>query len=406
MLYDLAIAIYDLLIHLAALFSRKPRKMLKGHWVVYELLRQQLEEGRPYIWFHAASLGEFEQGRPLMEQIRARYPHYGILLTFFSPSGYEVRKNYRGADVVCYMPFDKPRNVRKFLDIVNPCMAFFIKYEFWKNFLDELHKRNIPVYSVSSIFRRGQIFFKWYGGTYRRVLRDFAHLFVQNERSKRYLAKIGVNHATVVGDTRFDRVLQIRGEAKDLPLVEAFKNNTMTFVAGSSWQPDEDLFIEYFNNHLEVKLIIAPHVIDENHLVEIIRKLKRPYVRYTRADEHNIRKADCLIVDCFGLLSSIYRYGEIAYIGGGFGVGIHNTLEAAVYGIPVIFGPKYQKFQEAVQLIEARGGYSIKSFEELKELLDRFLTDETFLHEAGRNAGNYVIDNAGATDKILGMINL
>lgn len=378
---------------------------MKGHWVVYELLRQQLEKDARYIWFHAASLGEFEQGRPLIEKIRAKYPDYRILLTFFSPSGYEVRKNYRGADIVCYLPFDKPRNVRKSLDLVNPCMAFFIKYEFWKNYLDELHKRRIPVYSVSSIFRRGQIFFKWYGGTYRNVLRNFDHIFVQNERSKRYLAKIGINRVTVVGDTRFDRVLQIREEAKDLPLVELFKNNTMTFVAGSSWQPDEDLFIEYFNQHPEVKLIIAPHVIDENHLVEIIRKLKRPYVRYTRADEKNVRKADCLIIDCFGLLSSIYRYGEIAYIGGGFGVGIHNTLEAAVYGIPVIFGPKYQKFQEAVQLLEAKGGFSVKSYEELKALLDRMLEDESFLRETGTNAGTYVTGNAGATDKVLGMIN-
>ena len=405
MLYNLAIIIYDIAVHLAAPFSRKPRKMMKGHWVVYELLRQQLEKDARYIWFHAASLGEFEQGRPLIEKIRAKYPDYRILLTFFSPSGYEVRKNYRGADIVCYLPFDKPRNVKKFLDLVNPCMAFFIKYEFWKNYLDELHKRRIPVYSVSSIFRRGQIFFKWYGGTYRNVLRNFDHLFVQNERSKRYLAKIGINRVTVVGDTRFDRVLQIREEAKDLPLVELFKNNTMTFVAGSSWQPDEDLFIEYFNQHPEVKLIIAPHVIDENHLVEIIRKLKRPYVRYTRADEKNVRKADCLIIDCFGLLSSIYRYGEIAYIGVGFGVGIHNTLEAAVYGIPVIFGPKYQKFQEAIRLLEAKGGFSIKSYEELKALLDRMLEDEEFLRESGMNAGLYVTDNAGATDKVLNMIN-
>jgi 3-deoxy-D-manno-octulosonic-acid transferase len=403
MFYNLAIILYDIAV--VAPFSRKPRKMMKGHWVVYELLRQQLEKDARYIWFHAASLGEFEQGRPLIEKIRAKYPDYRILLTFFSPSGYEVRKNYRGADIVCYLPFDKPRNVRKFLDLVNPCMAFFIKYEFWKNYLDELHKRRIPVYSVSSIFRRGQIFFKWYGGTYRNVLRNFDHIFVQNERSKRYLAKIGINRVTVVGDTRFDRVLQIREEAKDLPLVELFKNNTMTFVAGSSWQPDEDLFIEYFNQHPEVKLIIAPHVIDENHLVEIIRKLKRPYVRYTRADEKNVRKADCLIIDCFGLLSSIYRYGEIAYIGGGFGVGIHNTLEAAVYGIPVIFGPKYQKFQEAVQLLEAKGGFSVKSYEELKALLDRMLEDESFLRETGTNAGTYVTGNAGATDKVLGMIN-
>ena len=268
MLYDLAIVIYDFIVHLAAPFSRKPRKMMKGHWVVYELLRQQVEKGEQYIWFHAASLGEFEQGRPLIEMIREKYPNYKILLTFFSPSGYEVRKHYRGADIVCYLPFDKPRNVKKFLDIANPCMAFFIKYEFWKNYLDELHKRRIPVYSVSSIFRREQIFFKWYGGTYRNVLKDFDHLFVQNEASKRYLSKIGISRVTVVGDTRFDRVLQIREEAKELPLVEKFKgNNSFTFVAGSSWGPDEDLFLEYFNNHPEMKLIIAPHVIDENYVM-------------------------------------------------------------------------------------------------------------------------------------------
>ena len=331
MFYDLAIALYDIAVHLAAPFSRKPRKMMKGHWIAYEILRQRLDKDVRYIWFHAASLGEFEQGRPLIEAIRVRYPEYGILLTFFSPSGYEVRKNYRGADVVCYLPFDKRRNVRKFLDIAHPCMAFFIKYEFWKNYLDELHKRQIPVYSVSSIFRRGQGFFKWDGGTYRKVLRDLSTLCVQNELSKGFRAKIGRKHITGGGGTRCDRVLQIRDEAKDLPLVERFKNGATTFIAGSSWQPDEDLFIDYFNNHPEVKMIIAPHVIDENHLVEITGKLKRPYVFYTRADERNIAKADCLIVNCFGLLSSIYRYGEIAYIGGGFGVGIYKTSEAAGY---------------------------------------------------------------------------
>lgn len=405
MLYNLAIGIYDLIVHIMAPFSRKPRKMMKGHWVVYELLRQQIEKDARYIWFHAASLGEFEQGRPLIEKIRAKYPDYKILLTFFSPSGYEVRKNYRGADVVCYLPFDKPRNVKKFLDISNPVMAFFIKYEFWKNYLDELNKRRIPVYSVSSIFRKDQIFFKWYGGTYRNVLKNFDYLFVQNEASRRFLSKIGINKVTVVGDTRFDRVLQIREEAKELPLVEKFKGDSFTLVAGSSWGPDEDLFLEYFNTHPEMKLIIAPHVIDENHLVEIISKLKRPYVRYTRADERNVQKADCLIIDCFGLLSSIYSYGEVAYIGGGFGVGIHNTLEAAVYGIPVVFGPKYHKFMEAKQLIEAQGAFSISNYEELGSLFDRFLTDEHFHRETGSNAGFYVTNNAGATDKVLSMIN-
>ncbi len=404
MFYNFGIYIYSLLIHLLAPFSRKPRKMMKGHWIVYELLRQQKEDGAKYIWFHAASLGEFEQGRPLIEKIRERYPEYKILLTFFSPSGYEVRKNYKGADIVCYLPLDKPRNVNKFLDIIQPCMAFFIKYEFWKNYLDELHKRNIPVYSISSIFRKEQIFFKWYGGTYRKVLANFDQLFVQNETSKRFLSKIGINKVTVVGDTRFDRVLEIRQEAKDLPLVEAFKSNSMTIVAGSSWQPDEDLFIEYFNTHPDIKLIIAPHVIDENHLVEIISKLKRPYVRYSKANEQNVRNADCLIIDGFGLLSSIYRYGEIAYVGGGFGVGIHNILEAAVYGIPVIFGPKYQKFMEAKQLLEENGAFSIKNYEELSQLLDKMISDTEYLKEVGVNADNYVSKNLGASEKILDQI--
>lgn len=404
LLYDLAIAIYDILVHLDAPFSRKPRKMMKGHWVVYQLLRQKIEKDSQYIWFHAASLGEFEQGRPLIERIRAQYPEYKILLTFFSPSGYEVRKNYRGADVVCYLPFDKPRNVKKFIDLANPCMAFFIKYEFWKNYIDELHRRSIPVYSVSSIFRRSQVFFKWYGVPYRKVLSDFNHLFVQNETSRRYLSKIGINNATVVGDTRFDRVLQIRDEAKDLQLIDKFKGNSLVFVAGSSWEPDEELFIEYFNNHPEMKMIIAPHVIDENHLVYIRSKLRRPYVQYTRADEQNVLKADCLIIDCFGLLSSIYRYGEIAYIGGGFHAGIHNTLEAAVYGIPVIFGPRYEKFMEAVELIEHQGAFTIQNYEELNTLLDTMLTDKEKMQEWGDNARNYVTSNAGATEKILSMV--
>jgi 3-deoxy-D-manno-octulosonic-acid transferase len=404
MLYNLGIYLYSLIIHLAAPFSRKPRKMMKGHWIVYELLRQQKENGVKYIWFHAASLGEFEQGRPLIEKIKERYPEYKILLTFFSPSGYEVRRNYQEADIVCYLPLDKPRNVKKFLDIIQPCMAFFIKYEFWKNYLNELHKRNIPVYSVSSIFRKEQIFFKWYGGAYRKVLSNFDQLFVQNETSKRFLSKIGIEKVTVVGDTRFDRVLEIRQEAKNLPLVEAFKNDSLTIVAGSSWAPDEDLFIEYFNNHPEIKLIIAPHVIDENHLVEIISKLKRPYVRYSKATEQNVKKADCLIIDGYGLLSSIYRYGEIAYIGGGFGVGIHNVLEAAVYGIPVIFGPKYQKFMEARELIEGKGAFSIKDSEELSQLLDKMISDKEYLKESGSNAGNYVTKNLGASELILSQI--
>ena len=381
-----------------------------GQWKTNSILREKIDRNAKYIWFHASSLGEFEQGRPMIEKIKAEHPEYKVLLTFFSPSGYEVRKNYKGADVICYLPFDTPFRVKKFLNLANPAIAIFIKYEFWGNYLRELRKRGIPVYIISAIFRPDQLFFQWFGKPYRKMLSYFNHLFVQDERSMKLLNEFGITNVTVTGDTRFDRVLDVRKQARELPFIERFLESKegkrpIVMVAGSSWPQDEAIFIPYFHEHPEMKLIIAPHVIDENHLVEIIRKLKRPYVRYTRADEKNVRKADCLIIDCFGLLSSIYRYGEIAYIGGGFGVGIHNTLEAAVYGIPVVFGPKYQKFQEAIQLLEAKGAFSIKDYEELKTLLDRMLADEAFLHEVGMNAGNYVTGNAGATDKILSMIN-
>ena len=403
-IYNLGISLYSLGVRIASVRNKKARLMREGQAQTFGILDRQVEKAEKYVWIHVSSLGEFEQGRPLIEMMKRNNPSTRILLTFFSPSGYEVCKNYTLADIICYLPFDKPKKVRRFLDAVDIEKAIFVKYEFWGNYLHELHRRAIPTYIISAIFRPTQMFFRPYGSLFRKMLHCYDTLFVQDERSKRLLGEYGITNVTVTGDTRFDRVLQIRDEAKDLPLVERFKNGATTFIAGSSWQPDEDLFIDYFNNHPEVKMIIAPHVIDENHLVEITGKLKRPYVFYTRADERNIAKADCLIVNCFGLLSSIYRYGEIAYIGGGFGVGIHNTLEAAVYGIPVIFGPKYQNFQEAVGLIEAGGAYSIKNREELYGLLDRLLADETFRKEAGAKAGAYVTGHAGATDKILGMI--
>lgn len=316
MIYNLVIYIYLFGVKVAGLFSAKPAKMVKGHREVFDILRNKIDKNARYIWFHAASLGEFEQGRPLIERIRKEHPEYKILQTFFSPSGYEVRKNYQGADLVCYLPFDTPRNVRRFVELANPCMVFFIKYEFWQNYLNELHRRGIPTYSVSSIFRPNQIFFRWYGKRYSEVLRTFAHLFVQNEVSKELLATIGVTDVTVVGDTRFDRVLDICHQAKQLPLVEKFKGDSLTFVAGSSWGPDEDIFIKYFNEHPEMKLVIAPHVVSDSHLKEILDKVKRPCIRYTEATEENVTQADCLIIDCYGLLSSIYRYGEISYIGG------------------------------------------------------------------------------------------
>ena len=401
MIYNLAMYILELGIKLAALFSDKPAKMVKGHREVFDLLKSKIDRNARYIWFHAASLGEFEQGRPLIERIRKEYPQYKILQTFFSPSGYEVRKNYDGADIVCYLPIDTPSNVKKFVDLVNPCMVFFVKYEFWQNYLNTLYKKGIPVYSVSSIFRPGQIFFRWYGKSYQRVLKTFAHLFVQNEESKTLLAGIGVNHTTVVGDTRFDRVLDICAAAKQLPLVQKFKGDALTFVAGSSWGPDEDIFIPYFNAHPEMKLIIAPHVVSDGHLKEIESKLQRSCIRYTQATEENVEQADCLIIDCYGLLSSIYRYGEISYIGGGFGVGIHNVLEAAVYGIPVIFGPNNKKFREAQHLLANKGGFEIQGSEDFEQLMNKFLNDEAYLKQSGKAAGDYVKGNAGAMELIM-----
>ena len=407
MIYNLAIYLYVSAVRLAALFSKKVSRMVKGEKDALSVLKRQIDPQAEYIWFHAASLGEFEQGRPLIELIRKRFPQYKILQTFFSPSGYEVRKDYKGADIVCYLPLDTPRNVRRFVDAAHPCMAFFIKYEFWKNYLSELHRRGVPVYSVCSIFRPGQVFFRWYGVVYRNVLKCFSHLFVQNEESVRLLENIGVTDTTVVGDTRFDRVLEICKEAKELPLVEMFKgSNHRTLVAGSSWAPDEDIFIPYFNAHPEMKLIIAPHVIDESHLQEIESKLQRPAVRYTQATPENVRQADCLLIDCFGLLSSIYRYGEISYIGGGFGVSIHNTLEAAVYGIPVIFGPNNYKFREAQGLKACGGGLEIQGETDFRLQMDRLLSEEAYLLSAGKAAGGYVKDNAGALEKIMRVVRL
>ena len=401
MIYNLAMYLLELGVKLAALFSDKPAKMVKGHRDAFDLLKSKIDRNSRYIWFHAASLGEFEQGRPLIERIRKEYPQYKILQTFFSPSGYEVRKNYDGADIVCYLPIDTPSNVKKFIDLANPCMVFFVKYEFWQNYLNALSKKDVPVYSVSSIFRPGQIFFRWYGKSYQQVLKTFAHLFVQNEESKQLLAEIGVKNTTVVGDTRFDRVLDICAAAKQLPLVQKFKGNALTFVAGSSWGPDEDIFIKYFNAHPEMKLIIAPHVVNDSHLKEIEAKLQRSCIRYTKATEENVEQADCLIIDCYGLLSSIYRYGEISYIGGGFGVGIHNVLEAAVYGIPVIFGPNNKKFREAQHLLANKGGFEINGYEDFELLMNKFLTDEAYLKQSGQAAGNYVKGNAGAMEKIM-----
>ena len=449
---------------IGSLFNKKIKKMWRGEREAVDLLKEKVDPTAKYVWFHAASLGEFEQGRPLIEQLRATHPEYKILLTFFSPSGYEVRKNYEGADIVCYLPLDTIRNARRFLRAVHPVMAFFIKYEFWYNYLHILRHRGVPVYSVSSIFRPGQVFFKWYGRNYAKVLHCITHFFVQNEVSLQLLKGIGIDEATVVGDTRFDRVLQIKEQAKELPIVEAFKGingkgdackdnlsedacngdlsedackrvlsedackedlsedackedlsenackedlsengckGCKVFVAGSSWQPDEDIFIRFFNDHPDWKLIIAPHVIGEDHLAYILDKLQMKAVRYTQATEQSAAEARCLIIDCFGLLSTIYRYGEIAYVGGGFGVGIHNVPEAAVWGVPVLFGPNNKRFQEAQDLLACKGSFEVTDYDSFNTIISRLISDDKFCHQCGEASANYVKSRSGATDIIM-----
>ena len=420
MIYNIVIYFVLWGIAIASLFNEKVRKMWRGEREAFKILKQKVDPNAKYIWFHAASLGEFEQGRPLMERIRKDYPQYKILLTFYSPSGYEVRKNYEGADIICYMPVDTRLNAIRFLRLVRPVMAFFIKYEFWSNFLHILKYRNIPTYSVSSIFREDQVFFKWYGRSYAGVLKCFTRFFVQNEESKRLLEGIGITAVDVVGDTRFDRVLQIKEAAKQLPICEAFRTGVASsqsadvphhdfkvFVAGSSWPPDENIFIPFFNEHKDWRLLIAPHVIAEEHLKLILSLIKgKKVVRYTQTTPEEAAETDVLIIDCFGLLSSMYNYGDVAYIGGGFGVGIHNTLEAAVWNMPVIFGPNNKKFQEAQGLLKSGGGFEINTYEDFSGLMSSLMNDETFLKQAGDKAGAFVAHLAGATDKVLASVKL
>ena len=411
MLYTCAIQLYALTVAAVSPFHRKARLMRKGQAQTAAILREKIDRQAKYIWFHASSLGEFEQGRPMIEQIRALHPEYKILLTFFSPSGYEVRKNYAGADVVCYLPFDTPGRVEQFLDLANPAMAIFIKYEFWGNYLHALQRRGIPVYIISAIFRREQLFFQWFGKPYRKMLDCFNHLFVQDEKSKALLEEYGIRNVTVAGDTRFDRVIDVYHQAKQIPLVEQFigsdkDRQPLVFVAGSSWPEDEAIFIPYCERHPGMKMIIAPHEIHEEHLRNIESQLHRPTIRLSKATEANVADKDCLIIDSFGLLSSLYRYGQIAYIGGGFGAGIHNTLEAAVYGMPVLFGPRFQKFKEAKDLIAVGGAYSFETASMFTQRMDTLLASPDALRQAGEAAGQFVRSQGGSTAIILKKIGL
>ena len=414
-MYNIVIYLYLTGVAIVSLFNQKVRKMWRGEREAFSVLKQKVDPNAKYVWVHAASLGEFEQGRPIMECIRRDHPEYKILLTFFSPSGYEVRKNYEGADIVCYLPLDTITNARRFLRLIRPCMAFFIKYEFWYNYLHILRHRGVPTYSVSSIFRPGQIFFRWYGRQYGRVLKCFTKFFVQNEVSRELLATIGIHRVEITGDTRFDRVLQIKDAAKQLPLVESFVSPVASeaaaqrkcFIVGSSWEPDEDIYIPYFTDK-DWKLIIATHVVSPERVGLLKKRLVeqgKKVVLYSEADKPEVKgtlsEADVMIIDCYGLLSSIYRYADVAYVGGGFGVGIHNLPEAAVWGVPVFFGPNNARFQEAQDLKQNGGGLEINNSHDFEQLMNDLVAHPDTIKERGRQAGSYVMNRSGATDKIL-----
>jgi 3-deoxy-D-manno-octulosonic-acid transferase len=413
-LYNTGIRLYALAAQIVSLRSEKVRKMIQGQRRTTETLRRKLANRPGCIWFHASSLGEFEQGRPMIERLRNEHPEKPILLTFFSPSGYEVRKGYPYVDAVVYLPFDTPHRVRQFLDIARPSMAIFIKYEFWGNYLNELKRRGIPTYIISSIFRPRQRFFRAGGGMFRNMLTCFNRIYVQDERSRRLLKVIGIENVTVAGDTRFDRVTDVMRSAVEIPGFPGFGTQfSKRFIAGSSWEADEDIYAPWLNSHNDVAFIIAPHEFNETRLEALRNRFICPVVllsEWTREIKsaklpagqlpERLQQVRGIIIDSFGKLSSLYRYADIAYIGGGFGAGIHNLNEAAVYGMPVIFGPNHAKFKEASDLIECGGGFSIDTRESFNEIINILYSSETDLKMAGHAAGNYIQQNIGATDII------
>jgi len=390
---------------IASAFSRKARLWIKGrrHWRLK--LKEGLKHKKNVIWLHAASLGEFEQGRPLIEQIRNKFPDFSILLSFYSPSGYEIRKNYSGADYITYIPLDINRNAKDFINIVKPVMAFFIKYEFWYFHLKQLHKNNIPVYLVSGIFRPGHIFFRKYGFWFRNMLNFFTHIFVQDQFSFKLLTDAGLQNACICGDTRFDRVAENAISAKAVENIENFTEGELCIIAGSTWPADEELLISYINDPaVSAKFIIAPHEIEKDHIKQICKKLKKSFALYSEAHSVNLKDTAVMIIDNIGMLSSVYRYGKIAYIGGGFGDGIHNILEPAAAALPVVFGPKFKKFIEATVLISEGAAFPVCNIEELTDVFNLLIQDKEMLLNASEKARNFVYNNTGATDKIISTI--
>lgn len=407
-MYTLGIYLYIIFVRIAAFFGHKKAcAKLSGHKAIFPTLKEKISPDKDYVWFHVSSLARFEQARPMIEKLKAEHPQFRVVLTFFSPSGYNIAKNYQLADVVCYLPFDTKSNVKRFLSILNPKMAFFVKSEFWLNFLLGLKKRGVPVYSVSSLFRKGQVFFYPWGGFGRLALHTFDHLFVQDEKSEELLRSIGVKRVTVVGDTRFDRVLKISEQARQLPIIDAFVDGwEKVFVVGSSWIEDEAVYMPFFNRYKEWKLIVVSHEVDDERLKSIEAQYDGVCARYSKATIEEVRKAGCLIIDCYGLLSVIYRYGSMALVGGGFGHGVHNVLEAAVYGIPVFFGPNNKRSQQAQSLKACGGAFEISSTIALEEKINIFATDANAFKNASNAAGGYVRNNAGVSAIIFKAIGL
>lgn len=402
MLYNVSIFLLRAAYRLAALFNQKARAFVSGRASFFDSFSSALQNNTsPLIWFHCASVGEFEQARPVMEALRAQWPHYKLLLTFFSPSGYELRKNYSGADYIFYLPWDTPANSRRFVEVAKPVMAVFIKYEFWLNYTLELKKKNITIVSVSSIFRPDQVFFKSYGERLRKILRSFTYFFVQNQQSKELLKSIGITNVTITGDTRFDRVKQIISQGTPIPIAEKFKADQRVFVIGSCWAEDLNVMAPFIQDHQHLKFIIAPHEIHESFLKEIENSLQVKYVRYSQAGD-NIEDYTVLIIDNIGMLSRLYRYGEFAFVGGAFGKGLHNILEAACYGIPIFFGNKnYQKFQEANDLIMRGGAFEVGDYADLKTKYEMMMNRPENYMLACEVTKSYVEENLGATKKIV-----
>ncbi|MFD2284505.1 3-deoxy-D-manno-octulosonic acid transferase [Pedobacter petrophilus] len=402
LLYTAGIQIYVLIIRIFSLFNAKAKLFINGRKDVYEQIAARIDATQKHIWFHFASLGEFEQGRPVLEKLKEKYPTKRIVVTFFSPSGYEIRKNYALADVF-YLPIDSKSNAKRFIDAINPEMAIFTKYEFWHYYFKVLHNRSIPLYVISGIFRPGQAFFKWYGGFYRKILSSVTYFFVQNQESERLLKSIGINQVIINGDTRFDRVFENAQTPGKLDLIEKFIGHCPALICGSTWPEDEKLLSALPEKYPDWKFIIAPHEIHDSHIESIEKEFPAGSLRFSvfsSANQTLNAKHQTLIIDNIGMLSSLYQYGKVAYIGGGFGAGIHNTLEAAAFGLPVIFGPKYDKFQEAKDLIAIGAAKTITTDAELIEAFEQLKMNNATANAAKK----YVEDKKGATDQIISMI--